>query len=59
MERALAEMEHLMKDRQALLTQGNTVAQDCRGIAGEIRNSLGTLRRNAKNNAARKRASGR
>lgn len=58
-DKVLAEMEHLLKDRQALLAQGNAVSQECRGIAAEIQRALSTLRTNAANNARRKRAAGR
>ena len=49
-------LEHLQKDRQVLLAQGNTVNQECRGILGEVQRAVSTLQRNA---VARKRNSGR
>jgi hypothetical protein len=49
-------LEHLQKDRQVLLAQGNTVYQECRGIVGEVQRAVSTLQRNA---ADRKRNAGR
>jgi hypothetical protein len=51
------QLEHLQKDRQVLFAQGNTVYQECRGIASEIQRVLSTLQRNAADNARRKRDS--
>jgi uncharacterized protein YoxC len=48
------QMEHLQKDRQVLLAQGNTVHQECRGIIADIQRALSTLQRNAAANARRK-----
>lgn len=49
------QMEHLQKDRQVLFAQGNAVSQECRGITAEVNRALGTLQRNAADNARRKR----
>jgi hypothetical protein len=49
-------LEHLQKDRQVLLAQGNTVNQECRGVLGEVQRAAGTLQRNAADNARRKRS---
>jgi hypothetical protein len=54
-DRVRAQLEHLQKDRQVLFAQGNSVAQECRGILGEIGRALSTLQRNAAENARRKR----
>ena len=48
------QLEHLQKDRQVLLAQGNTVYQECRGIIADIQRALSTLQRNAAANARRK-----
>jgi hypothetical protein len=56
MDHELSQMEHMIKDRQGLLAQGNSTSQDARGILAEIQRTLGTLQRNAANNARRKRA---
>jgi hypothetical protein len=53
------QLEHLQKDRQVLAAQGATVSQDCRGILSEIQRALGTLQRNAADNARRKRSASR
>lgn len=50
------QMEHLQKDRQILFAQGNAVAQECRGIIGEIQRAFGTLQRNAADRARAKRS---
>lgn len=49
-------LDHLHKDRQNLASQGAAVSQECRAILGEIRGALGTLQRNATENANRKRS---
>ncbi len=49
------QLEHLQKDRQVLFAQGNAVYQECRGITAEIQRAVGTLQRNAADNARRKR----
>jgi hypothetical protein len=51
-------LEHLQKDRQVLIAQGNSVSQECRGILAEIRRALGTLQRNAADRARQKRSAG-
>lgn len=48
------QLEHLQKDRQVLFAQGTAVAQECRGIIGEMQRALSTLQRNAAANARRK-----
>lgn len=53
------QLGHLQKDRQVLFQQGNAVNQECRGILAEIQRALGTLQRNAAENARRKRSAGR
>jgi len=52
-------MEHLQKDRNLFIAQGNSVAQECRLILAEIRSTLGTLQRNAANRAREKRSAAR
>jgi hypothetical protein len=59
MDDAREQMEHLQKDRQVLIAQGNTVSQECRGILADIRKTLGTLQRNAADRARQKRSAGR
>jgi phage FluMu gp28-like protein len=49
------QLDHLQKDRQVLAAQGHTVGQECRSILAEIQRTLGTLQRNAADNARRKR----
>jgi hypothetical protein len=49
------QLDSLLKDRQVLSAQGSAVYQECRGICGEINRALGTLQRNAADNARRKR----
>lgn len=56
MDQEREQMEHLLKDRQLLLAQGNAVNQDCRGILADIQRALSTLQRNAADNARRKMA---
>jgi len=53
------QLEHLQKERQVLFAQGNAVYQECRGILGEIQRALGSLQRNAADNARRKRSASR
>jgi hypothetical protein len=48
-------LEHLQKDRQVLAAQGNSVAQECRGVIAETQRTFGALQRNAADNARRKR----
>lgn len=48
-------LDFLQKDRQVLAAQGNTIAQECRGIIAEINRTLSTLERNAATNARNKR----
>ena len=52
-------LEHLQKDRQVLVAQGNAVSQECRGIVAEVQRALGTLQRNAADRARQKRSAGR
>jgi hypothetical protein len=58
-DRIREQMEHFQKDRQVLFAQGNAVAQECRGILGEIQRAVSTLQRNAAENARRKRSASR
>lgn len=53
------QLEHLQKDRQVLLQQGNAVSQECRGILGEIQRALASLQRNAADRDRQKRSAGR
>jgi hypothetical protein len=55
MDQVREQLGHLQKDRQVLFAQGNAVAQECRGIVGEIQRAMCTLQRNAADNARRKR----
>jgi hypothetical protein len=59
MDEVREQMEHLQKDRQVLFAQGNSVSQECRSILAEIQRALGTLQRNAAENARKKRSAGR
>lgn len=52
-------MEHLQKDRQILLAQGNAVGQEGRALLAEIQRAFGTLQRNAADRARQKRSAGR
>jgi hypothetical protein len=54
-----AQLEHLQKDRQVLLAQGNAVAQECRNILSEIQRAVSSLSRNAAQRAREKRSAGR
>lgn len=56
LDRVREQLEHLQKDRQILFAQGNAVAQECRGIIGEIQRAYGTLQRNAADRARAKRS---
>lgn len=59
MDQVRKQLEHLQKDRQVLLAQGNAVYQECRAIAGEIQRAFSVLQRNAADNARRKRSASR
>jgi hypothetical protein len=59
MDETREQMEHLQKDRQVLFAQGNSASQECRGILAEVQRALGTLQRNAADNARKKRSAGR
>jgi hypothetical protein len=59
MENVGRELDHLLKDRQALAAQGVTVSQECRGITADVQRALSTLQSNAVANAAKKRAASR
>lgn len=48
------EMEHLLKARQVLFSQGTSVQQEGRSLAADTQRALGNLRRNAANNARKK-----
>lgn len=48
-------LDFLQKDRQVLAAQGNSIAQECRGIIAEITRAVATLERNAATNARNKR----
>ncbi len=54
-DRVREQLEHLQKERQVLLAQGNAVYQDCRSILAEVQRAVSTLQRNAADNARRKR----
>lgn len=58
-DRLREQLEHLQKDRQILLAQGNAVNHECRGILGEAQRTLSTLQRNAADRAAKKRSNAR
>jgi hypothetical protein len=53
------QLGHLLKDRQVLLAQGNSVSQECRGMLAEIQRCASTLQRNAMDRARQKRSAGR
>lgn len=57
--RVRGQLEHLQKDRQLLLAQGNAVNQDCRGVLDETNRALRALQRNAADRARQKRSAGR
>jgi hypothetical protein len=48
-------LANLLKERQVLLAQGNSVYQDCKSIAADVQGTLRTLQGNAASNAAKKR----
>jgi hypothetical protein len=52
----LAQLEHLLKDRQVLSALGTTAFQECKGAASELQGALRTLQSNAAANAIKKRA---
>lgn len=54
MDQELEHLEHLLKDRQVLLAQGNAAQQECRSALAGVEGALSTLRRNAADNARRK-----
>jgi hypothetical protein len=49
------QLDALLKERQVLAAQGNTVAQECRSICAEIQRAFSTLSRNAADRARKKR----
>jgi hypothetical protein len=51
------QLESLLKERQVLSAQGNTVYQDCKTITADIQGTLRTLQTNSAANAQRKRDS--
>jgi hypothetical protein len=53
------QMEHLLKDRQALSAHGVAVNQECQSISADIRSALRTLRSNAAANANKKKGAAR
>jgi hypothetical protein len=50
-----AQLESLLKDRQVLSAHGNSVYQECKGVAAEVQGALRTLENNARAKATRKR----
>jgi uncharacterized protein YoxC len=58
-DRLREQLEHLQKDRQVLLAQGNAVNHECRGIISEVQRALNSLQRNAADRAAKKRSAAR
>jgi hypothetical protein len=48
------QLDYLLKERQILSAQGNTVFQDCKGIAADIQRTLRTLQSNAAARARKK-----
>ena len=58
-DRVREQLEHLQKNRQVLIAQGNSVHQECRSIAAEIQRALSTLQRHAADNAREKRSASR
>jgi hypothetical protein len=48
------QLEKLLKDRQAISTQGATVNQECRSLCAQVQGALQTLQSNAAENARRK-----
>jgi hypothetical protein len=55
MERVADELDNLLKDRQALASQGALVYQECKSIAVDVQRVLRTLQSNAAANAVKKR----
>ena len=51
----MEQLVSLLKDRQVLSALGNSVYQECKGVAGEVQSALRTLQGNAAANAAKKR----
>lgn len=51
------EMEHLLKARQVLFSLGTSVQQECRSLTADTQRVLSNLRRNAANNARKKKDS--
>lgn len=51
------EMEHLLKARQVLFSQGTSVQSECRSLTADTQRALGNLKRNAANNARKKKGS--
>ena len=58
-DRLREQLEHLQKDRQNLVAQGNAVNQDCRNILGEVQRAVSSLQRNAADRASKKRGDAR
>jgi hypothetical protein len=51
----MEQLVSLLKDRQVLSALGNSVYQECKGVAAEVQAALRTLQGNAASNAAKKR----
>jgi hypothetical protein len=54
MDKVLAQLENLQKDRQILSGHGVTVYQECRNISADVQGALRTLQNNAAANAHKK-----
>jgi hypothetical protein len=55
MDKVLAQLENMQKDRQVLSALGATVFQDCKSIAADVQGTLRTLQSNAAARANKKR----
>jgi hypothetical protein len=55
MDQVAEQMENLLKDRQVLSAQGNSVCQECKSVAAAVESALRTLKSTAAANASKKR----
>jgi hypothetical protein len=59
MDKVLAQLENLLKDRQVLSAHGVSVYQECKSISADVQGALRTLQSNSKANATKKRGADR
>jgi hypothetical protein len=55
MDKVAEQLDNLLKDRQVLSAQGNSVYQECKSISADVQGTLRTLQSNAAANATKKR----